>query len=110
MNLNKNLKIARSVLLLSLTLIPLSSNSEAQVGPGSPGWVCKNIVPINAIPGGGVLYKPENLHGGRGPSFLVQNVAERTNKQEHLCLQQTSREISPGSVKLPPLMKKLLRD
>ena len=28
-----------------------------------------------------VLYKPSNLHGGRGPSFLVQNVAERTNKQ-----------------------------
>jgi hypothetical protein len=39
------------------------------------------VVPINAIPGGGVLYKPSNLHGGRGPSFLVQNVAERTNKK-----------------------------
>jgi hypothetical protein len=39
------------------------------------------VVPINAIAGGGVLYKPSNLHGGRGPSFLVQNVAERTNKK-----------------------------
>ena len=39
------------------------------------------IVSIRNIAGGGVLYKPSNLHGGRGPSFLVQNVAERTNKQ-----------------------------
>ena len=39
------------------------------------------VVPINSISGGGVLYKPSNLHGGRGPSFLVQNVAERTNKK-----------------------------
>lgn len=39
------------------------------------------VVPINSIPGGAVLYKPENLHGGRGPSFLVQNAAERTGKQ-----------------------------
>lgn len=38
------------------------------------------VVPINSISGGGVLYKPSNLHGGRGPSFLVQNVAERTGK------------------------------
>ncbi len=44
--------------------------------------VCSGkIVPIDAIPGAGVLYKPENLHGGRGPSFLVQNVSARTNKQ-----------------------------
>lgn len=37
------------------------------------------IVPITSF--GGVLYKPANLHGGRGPSFLVQDVGERTNKQ-----------------------------
>lgn len=39
------------------------------------------IVPINELPGAGVLYKPANLHGGRGPSFLVQNVSQRTNKK-----------------------------
>lgn len=39
------------------------------------------VVPIDAVPGGGVLYKAENIHGGRGPSFLVQNVSQRTNKQ-----------------------------
>lgn len=39
------------------------------------------VVPINEVPGAGVLYKPANLHGGRGPSFLVQNVSQRTNKQ-----------------------------
>ena len=37
------------------------------------------VVPIMSL--SEVLYKPSNLHGGRGPSFLVQNVAERTNKQ-----------------------------
>lgn len=37
------------------------------------------VVPIMSLTE--VLYKPSNLHGGRGPSFLVQNVAERTNKQ-----------------------------
>ena len=39
------------------------------------------VVPIDSISGGGVLYKSENIHGGRGPTFLVQNVAERTGKQ-----------------------------
>ena len=39
------------------------------------------VVPINSISGGGVLYKSSNLHGGRGPTFLVQNAAERTGKQ-----------------------------
>ncbi len=44
--------------------------------------VCKGkVVPINSISGGGVLYKSENIHGGRGPTFIVQNVAERTGKQ-----------------------------
>lgn len=37
------------------------------------------VVPIMSLTE--VLYKPSNLHGGRGPSFLVQNVSERTNKQ-----------------------------
>lgn len=44
--------------------------------------VCKGkVVPINSVAGGGVLYKSENIHGGRGPTFLVQNAAERTGKQ-----------------------------
>ncbi len=68
-----------SIAALAVLLLPGVSHS--QVGPGSPGWVCDNIVPIDSIPGGGVLYKSENIHGGRGPTFLVQNVSERTNKQ-----------------------------
>lgn len=52
------------------------------VNSASAQNVCSgHIVSIRNIAGGGVLYKPENVHGGRGPSFLVQNVAERTNKQ-----------------------------
>jgi|GEM_PF-5633860 len=46
----------------------------------TPGGQCSNVVSIGQIPGGGVLYKPSNLHGGRGPSFLVQNVRQRTHK------------------------------
>lgn len=73
------MNISKPLLTAFILLAP--AISKAQVGPGSPSWVCNNIVPITALPGAGVLYKPENIHGGRGPSFLVQNVAERTNKQ-----------------------------
>lgn len=41
--------------------------------------ICSTVVSINSLDG--VLYKPENLHGARGPTFLVQNPAERTNKK-----------------------------
>jgi hypothetical protein len=48
-------------------------------GPFAP---CRGkVVPTNTIPRGGVLDKPSNLHGGQGASFLVQDVAEGTNKQ-----------------------------
>lgn len=56
-----------------------ADNSFAQGGNVCSG----KVVPVSSLfgSGGGVLFKPENLHGGRGPSFLVQNPAERTNKQ-----------------------------
>ncbi|NMC63601.1 MAG: hypothetical protein GYA55_10605 [SAR324 cluster bacterium] len=38
------------------------------------------VVPIDAIENRGVLYKAENIHGGRGPTFLVKNNAEKTGK------------------------------
>ncbi|MCC6933928.1 MAG: VCBS repeat-containing protein [Deltaproteobacteria bacterium] len=37
-----------------------------------------NIVPITEIPGGGVLYKPVNVHGARGPTLIVQNRSQQT--------------------------------
>jgi hypothetical protein len=40
---------------------------------------CQNQVSISDLTG--VLYKPENLHGGRGPTFLVQNAVERLGKR-----------------------------
>ena len=44
--------------------------------------VCKGkIVNIDSIPGGAVLYKSDNIHGGRGATFLVQNVSQRTGKE-----------------------------
>ena len=40
---------------------------------------CANVVSIMDLKG--VLYKPENEHGDRGPTFLVQNPIERTGKR-----------------------------
>ena len=75
--------------LLSLVAIALfaalpvhAQEEESAAGVSEKArTICQNIVPINEIAGAGVLYKPSNLHGGRGPSFLVQNVGERTNKR-----------------------------
>ncbi len=49
--------------------------SVVQPGEGSDG-ACGNTVSIDAV--SYILYKPSNLHGGRGPTFLVQNPSERT--------------------------------
>ena len=67
----------KRVLIAFLVVFGLSSYVLAQDQNICGG----KIVSIRNIAGGGVLYKPSNLHGGRGPSFLVQNVTERTNKQ-----------------------------
>ena len=40
---------------------------------------CSKVVSIQGL--NGILYKPENLHGGRGPTLLVQNPYERTGKR-----------------------------
>jgi hypothetical protein len=41
-----------------------------------------------------VLYKSENIHGGRGPTFLVQNPSERTGKRSILIKDMQCRTIS----------------
>ena len=41
---------------------------------------CSNVVSITSLDG--VLYKPDNLHGGRGPTLLVQNAGLRTGKRK----------------------------
>lgn len=52
-----------------------------------PGVLTRSLAPDDCSlraalgPKGGVLYKPVNEHGGRGPSFLVQNTQERTGKR-----------------------------
>lgn len=40
---------------------------------------CDSVVSIMNLKG--VLYKPVNKHGARGPTFLVQNPIERTGKR-----------------------------
>ena len=63
-------------LFLALCSVVLISN----VASAQTTNVCHGrVVSIESL--GRVLYKPSNLHGGRGPSFLVQNEAERTNKK-----------------------------
>lgn len=49
--------------------------SQPRVAPAD----CSVVVSINSV--SGVLYKPTNPHGARGPTFLVQNPRERTNKR-----------------------------
>lgn len=82
--MNKLLTLMISVFLPVLAFAQESStgleiyNSEKALA----STVCEGkVVPINSIAGGGVLYKSSNLHGGRGPTFLVQNAGERTGKQ-----------------------------
>lgn len=72
--------ISLGKLFIALALFVTCAGSSVSAQSNSVGD-CKNIVSINSIPGGGVLYKSENIHGGRGPTFLVQNVSERTNKE-----------------------------
>lgn len=76
----------RKFLSILFAALPVLAGAEAPEQDGYEqylaGTVCAGkVVSINAIPGGSVLYKSSNVHGGRGPTFLVQNVAERTGKQ-----------------------------
>jgi len=57
------------------TIRPDGSVVPPGQGASSP---CGTVVSIDAVRW--VLYKPSNLHGGRGPTFLVQNPSERTGK------------------------------
>ena len=83
MNILKHTLALCSAQLLTLHVFAMGSLAQTATPLPPPNSVgtCVNIVSINRIPGAGVLYKPSNVHGGRGPSFLVQNVKERTNKQ-----------------------------
>jgi len=66
---------------------PILTDSVLNTRSAWASSVCAGkVVSIDALNNnlaaeGGVLYKSENIHGGRGPSFLVQKVSERTNKQ-----------------------------
>lgn len=74
----------RLVLVIAITcgVMCWVARAEAQSGAGFANSVCAGkVIPINQIPNQMVLYKPENIHGGRGPSFLVQNTAQQTGKQ-----------------------------
>jgi len=53
---------------------------------------CSKIVSIGSLRY--VLYKPSNLHGGRGPTFLVQNPSERTGKRKLLIKDKNCKTIS----------------
>lgn len=46
--------------------------------PALAATSCKNVVNLSSIRG--VLYKPSNLHGGRGPTLIISKASERTYK------------------------------
>lgn len=70
----------RYLIAAALFAVPAVFSAGAAVAQDFAQTVCAGkVVPIMSLTE--VLYKPSNLHGGRGPSFLVQNVGERTNKQ-----------------------------
>lgn len=66
-----------SFLFCLILTIPVMG-AAAQSEPIVPAGECANYVTLRSVRG--VLYKPENIHGGRGPTFLVQNPVERTGK------------------------------
>lgn len=71
------MRISLATISISISVCAFVVNAQAQDFAKS---VCfGKVVSINSLQG--VLYKSENIHGGRGPSFLVQNPSERTNKQ-----------------------------
>jgi len=77
------MKSIKALLVVSLTFsLSIAARAQAESEMRVADSVCSGkVVPINQIAGGGVLYKSENIHGGRGPTFIVQNEAERTGKQ-----------------------------
>lgn len=79
-------KILLNLLFSSVPLVALADSTAAPEQDPYEQWLAKTIcagkvVPIDSIENKGVLYKAENVHGGRGPTFLVKNAAERTGKQ-----------------------------
>jgi hypothetical protein len=77
--LARSFSFFQSSLLCAIALCAVPNVNYAQSSSTSAPVSCDNRVPIGQL--AGVLYKPENLHGSRGPTFLVQNVVERTNKK-----------------------------
>lgn len=73
------MKILKPIFIILITALPVLADEPRTSFSGTD--CAGKIIPINEIPGGEVLYKSENIHGGRGPTFLVQNVNERTGKQ-----------------------------
>lgn len=66
----------RKIFALIVTLICISES----VTMTAAAQDCSKRISIDSIIG--VLYKSENLHGARGPTWLVQNPHYRTNKRK----------------------------
>ena len=55
-----------------------TTNTDDNSNDNSSSGECANVVSVGRL--GGVLYKPVNLHGGRGPTLIVKNTSQRTYK------------------------------
>ena len=62
-----------SAIVVSLFLAGVSSAQATASSAVAPKTECKNTVPLKTFRGGGILYKPENVHGGRGATLIIQN-------------------------------------
>ena len=70
------LRISIKSLLISLLVALCATSASAQNVPPTPtpkSLPCQNTIVLGKFKDGGILYKPENVHGGRGASFLLQN-------------------------------------
>jgi hypothetical protein len=70
-----------SVMVSALVMVSSVGHAQPADVPFLNTPCAGKVISIGALAGGGVLWKSENIHGGRGPTFLVQNVQHRTNKQ-----------------------------
>ena len=70
--------ISTNVIIRPDGTVVLPNQDGRTLSTAITGGECANAVSISSL--NSVLYKPINEHGGRGPTLIVKNPAERTGK------------------------------
>ena len=79
-------------LVMLSNLLPFHAKQPPKQNYLAANTVCTKIVSINALDG--VLYKPDNAHGKRNFTLIVQNVVERPGKRSLKVYDSKRRQIS----------------